>query len=168
MHLPEVATLAFVPLFAIADRWVGWGGNGRAPPMLFAIVAGGVLGYLTLGPHFASVGLFWAAWRSIGFFHNSLAPASYRDIGWTALRYSLQIPTAALAYWSGGIWECLLIWLVMSAAAGVMLRTYYGALVADARDAGEQLPGDMNATIELATGALFGFALAAYAILDTL
>lgn len=164
LHLPAVCALAFIPLFSLADRWVGWGGNGRTLPMCFAIVAGGLLGFLTLGLPFAFVGLMWAAWRSIGFFHNSLAPATVGDIAATALRYSLQIPIAVLAYWEHGSWLTLIVALGVSAAIGSGLRGDFGWQVNAARVYGYELTFDFNALIEKLTGAAFGAALATYAL----
>lgn len=167
-HLPHVVALLLIPIFATADRWVGRGNQGRALPMAFAIVVGGLVGFLTIGTPFALVGALWAAWRSTGFFHNSLAPATNADRAATVLRYALQIPIAVLAYWDHGQWACLAAWLALSAALGIGLRIDFGCLVADARKAGEQLPGDFNALIEKTTGAAFGLALAAYAISGTI
>lgn len=163
-HLPAFWALGFIPLLAVADRWVGWGGNGRTLPMCFAIVAGGLLGFLTLGLPFAFVGLAWAAWRSVGFFHNSLAPATVGDILATSLRYSLQIPIAILGYWAHGPVTVLLVALGVSAAVGSGLRCDYGWQVNTAKFTGTQLKGDFNAIVEKLTGAAFGSALAAYAL----
>lgn len=197
MTIHDYITLAFIPLFAVADRWVGWGGTGRVLPMTLAIVLGGALGWLLLGPWFGGIGLAWAIWRSVGFFGNSLAPADDIDRICTVFRYALQVPLpVALSYLDrtpfvshgscilgactgvGEVgtyvvsihhpWWLMLATMAACALVGIVLRFVFGLMVRDARQAKVGLAGDFDAVIEVTTGAAFGAAVAGYAILPGL
>jgi hypothetical protein len=167
-----LAVLLLIPLLSFSDREVGDGSQGlvsRSAAMGLAIVLGGALGALTIAPAFFLIGAIWAAHRSIGFFHNSLAPYTTSDIGYTALRYALPIPAVALlAYWSPAhnpLWAA--ITFSAQATTVVAMRTIFGRAVHKARTSSPpyQLSHDYNAWIEMATGALFGAAVAAYALI---
>lgn len=168
LHLPALAALAFVPLFAFCDREVGDGEKGfvtRSVAMAIAIFVGGLLGYLTLGPWFALTGPLWAAWRSIGFADGELDPSTPKGITGCAFRYAMWVPISALlAYWSHGDVKLIAGPMAVAALVSLGLRFEFGQMTKEARANGTALKGDFNATIEKLTGALFGAALAAYAI----
>lgn len=170
LHLPAYAALALIPLFSFCDREVGDGEKGfvtRSVAMAIAIFAGGALGYLTIAPWFAIVGVLWAAWRSMGFADGQLDPSTTQAAVGTGLRYAVWIPsTSLLAYWSHGDWKHLALLMAIAALASLIMRLHFGNMTRMARAGGYQLHGDYNAVIERCTGAFFGAALAAYAILS--
>lgn len=170
LHLPAIAALAFVPLFSFCDREIGNGEKGavkRSTAMSIAIVVGGILGILTLGPWFGLTGALWAAWRSIGFADGELDPSTPKGITGCTLRYSMWIPAAVLlAYWSKGDEPLIAGLMAVAALVSLALRLKFGQMTKRARAIPfVTLHGDFNATIEKLTGAFFGAALAAYALI---
>lgn len=172
LHLDPIAALAFVPLFSFCDREIGNGEKGavkRSAAMSIAIVVGGILGVLKLGPWFGLTGVLWAAWRSIGFADGELDPSTPKGIAGCAFRYLLWCAFPMLAYWQGGDVVLLAKLMLVAAMISLALRLRFGQMTKRARAVPfVTLHGDFNATIEKLTGALFGAALAAYAILPTL
>lgn len=166
-----ILALVFVVLFAFLDREVGDGERGvlsRGKAMLVAVIAGGVFGYGVFGhPAWAGLGLFWAAWRSLVFFHGSGAPQTGGERVAAFARQALMLPAALLAYWSGGDALAMAAFLLMAASLNTAFRIRYGSMVASVRlsrdfDAHQRVER-FNRTVELASGAAFGAALLAYA-----
>lgn len=167
VHLPAAFALLFVPLFAFCDREVGDGEKGavkRVPAMDIAILGGGLLAFLTLGPYFVAVGALWAAGRSIGFGNGDLDPSTPKDAWQCARRYLIWLPLSVQAYWAGGDWKLLMGLMALAACLVMAMRLHFGAMTRMARAGGYQPRNDENAFIEKAGGALFGAALAAYAL----
>lgn len=170
MQFPILALL-FVALFAFLDREVGDGEHGiltRGKAMTAAMVAGGILGVVVFGhPAWAALGLAWAAWRSLTFFHGSGAPQSSSQVLAAFARQALMIPIALLAYWSGGDAAALAVFLLIAASVNTAFRVRYGSMVIavrNSRDPNEHIEVEsFNRTVELASGAVFGLALLVYA-----
>ena len=170
MPFPILA-LVLLALFTFLDREIGDGERGllsRSKAMIAAVVAGGILGVIVFGhPAWAALGLAWAGWRSLTFFHGSGAPQSTSQALAAFARQALMVPIALLAYWSGGDAPALALFLLMAATVNTAFRMRYGHMVAKVRqsrdyDAHREVEA-FNRTVELASGAAFGLALLAYA-----
>lgn len=103
------ACAAAVPLYRWADRRVGAGGEnvlgplgGRSVGLLGGGLVGAGLGCLAAGPWGASIGLFWAPYRSLDFKRGAAVPTTARERRNAVLRHMIAVLAAVPVYWLGG------------------------------------------------------------------
>lgn len=161
-----------IPAYAVADSWAG-GSLGRAAKRLdeklpgraafWGALLAAVVGFLTIGPWAAAVGLAWLIYRSPGWrvFGGSATPEGAAQIMGTLLRHAMALLALLPVYWAG---RPILIGVIAFGAyalAATMLAVSYGAANRRARMAAEPIDPGLNTKVELIRGALFGGAVAA-------
>lgn len=164
-HLPFLALL-LIPLLAFCDREIGDGEGGlvkRSMAFLIALIVAGALGVLAISPAFIALGLTWGAWRTIPFKNGSGCPQSGGQVIAAAVRQLLIVPLALMAYYFGGDWHALALFLTAAAGVNLVMRIRYGQIVADLVRQGLPMTGDFNRTVEVVSGLAVGAAFAGYA-----
>lgn len=159
----NILALVLIPLFAAADRMVGTG--KRSAGMALASVGGGLVGYLAAGWALAGAGVVWMLWRSLPFSGGSAAPTTAKERIAAFIRHLPMLLVFVPAYWAHGRdLKQLVIFLALAVGAAFTLAVWYGGALIKAREDGRPI-GDENKTVEIARGAAFGAALAAWVLL---
>lgn len=167
--------LLLIPLFAIADRMVGEGGEkrlgslgGRSLGMALGGLGGFALGYVAGGLPVALMGLVWAAQRSLPWklFGGASNPVGGREVAGTLARHLIPVVPVTVAFLGGWFADLtpLLIGMVMYATGATALAMRYAEQNASLQARGLN-ETDEGAKIELYRGALYGACLAAFAFL---
>jgi hypothetical protein len=153
-------TLAFLPLYALADRAWGmdrprwWPEKGPWKAVVLAALVGG--GYLAAGVLGAFLPLAWAVWRTPGWKDvpgASMTPRSAREVAMTFIRHAIAAPPfMALVYWTGGDWQRAGYAMACFAAFATVLGVWLASV-----KTGDAKPE--NRILELARGAAYGAAV---------
>lgn len=157
-----IASIALIPIFAVADRLVGSG--RRSFGMALAVIGAGIVGYEAAGLALAACGVVWMLYRSLPFKGGSGAPQSGGELAAAAIRHVPALLVAVPAFWANGPHiERLAALVGLYAIAATSLAAWYGDRVIAAKHAG-QPSGRENEIVETMRGALFGAALCIWAL----
>lgn len=156
MLLSNLLVLLLIPAFAIFDRWcgggLGWKSTFKGRPIYYVMLL--IPLFFVINWQLGVILTGWCIWREPKWklFGGSLAPTTKREIIGTFARHLLILPvilvclTFPLVSWVG-----TLITLVVWAA----LATYLAVENAEYARVGI----DVNNSVELGRGALFGIAM---------
>lgn len=158
-----------VPAYAVADAYAGgslgaWAKKlddklpGRAA--FWGALLGALVGFLTLGPWGAAMGLVWLIYRTPGWrvFGGSATPVGAKEVVGTLLRHMLALLALLPVYWAGK--DVLTGALAFGgyAVIATLLAAIYGQANRKAQQAGEPIDPADNMRVEIARGLCFGVA----------
>lgn len=148
--------LLLIPIFAIFDRWcgggLGWKSTFKGRPIYYVMLL--IPLFFVINWQLGVILTGWCIWREPKWklFGGSLTPTTKREIAGTFARHLLILPVILVCLtFPLGAWIGTLITLVVWAA----LATYLAIENATYSEHGV----DINASIELGRGALFGIAM---------
>ena len=161
------ACAAMPPLYSWADRRVGAGGEkalgplgGRSLGFIGGGLIGAALGYAAAGPWGASIGLFWAPYRSLDFKRGAAVPIDDQQRRNALLRHLLAALAAGPVYLLSGPW--MLTATVMGVYGGWAAVLAYGLGLRLLECQRLVLPwnDEWNNSVERQRGFAFGLAMA--------
>jgi len=156
MSLSSLLVLLLIPAFAIFDRWsgggLGWKSTFKGRPLYYVMLL--IPLFFVINWQFGVILTAWCFWRSFSWklFGGSLNPNTDREIAGTFARHLLILPvilvclTFPLVAWLG-TFITLAVWAVLATYLAKENATYAEHGV------------DVNGSIELGRGALFGIAM---------
>ena len=158
-------------VYALADAFAGgslgqWAKRlddklpGRAA--FWGALLGALVGFLTLGPWGAAMGLVWLIYRTPGWrgFGGSATPVGAKEVVGTLLRHMLALLALLPVYWAGKDVLTGGLYLLAYALGATALAIHYGNANRKAQQLGQPIDAGLNTKIELFRGALFGVAVA--------